>query len=154
MLGFIMCEGLSCLSAPSDHDSTLCPGVGVWESSSTYHRRRFISAQPPTSSAPPSAHSQWPSHCSIPPSLLFPSLLLQSNSVWLYFSTQHVDSSDYIYIYIYINTLSTAHPTLSVYPHSVLPRVSRLITILSACPWPSPRTLRTRRPDWWNYLCC
>lgn len=29
MLGLIMCEGLSCLSAPSDHDSTLCPRVGV-----------------------------------------------------------------------------------------------------------------------------
>lgn len=103
MLGLIMCEGLSCLSAPSDHDSALCPWVGVWESTSTYHRRRLISTQPPTSTAPPLAHSQWPSHCWIPPSLLSPYLHLQSNNAWLNFSTQHIDCSDY-------NTLSTAPP--------------------------------------------
>ncbi|XP_069030618.1 amyloid-beta A4 precursor protein-binding family A member 2 isoform X2 [Embiotoca jacksoni] len=70
-----------------DHDSALCSKVSVWESTPTY--RRLISA--PTRTAPPSAHSQWPSHRSDPSSLLSPYLHLQSNSVWLYFFTQHTD---------------------------------------------------------------
>lgn len=49
--------GISCLSAASDHDSTLCPSVGVWECTSPYHKHRLISGLSPTSAAPPLTQS-------------------------------------------------------------------------------------------------
>lgn len=66
MLGPVMCEGLCCLSAPSDHDSTLCPRVGVRESTSTFHRHRLIRAS--------ASHQHWTSVSSQPVaiSLLYP----------------------------------------------------------------------------------
>lgn len=116
------------------HGRTLCPEVGVWEAISAYHRCRLISVKPPTNSEPLSAHQQWPRHYSVPLSPPLSSLSFPDQHFWLYFSTQHVGSA--------------AHLTQSF--AVCLP----LITISCRFLWLSPRTLRTRRPDWWNYLCC
>lgn len=111
--------------------------VPEWVSDSTHlHITGTDSSQPsrpPTSSAPPLAHSQWPSHCSFPPSLLFQSppfpIVTEFGSV----STRSTPTPSVC------KTLPASHLTILVCP--------RFLLIEPLRGFPSPRTVRTRRPD-------
>lgn len=129
---------VGCLSAPLDHNSTRTesetPNLCITDA---YYSQPIL---------PPLPHL----HGLIASGLLvaqfcsdsYYHLLLQRNSFG--YISPHNTSSPVITI-----TFSTTHLSISLSPYLCLH-----INCRSTSPWLSPRTLWTRRPDWWNYFCC